>query len=151
MITTNVVYLMYRNLSNNNSKLNIMTQLEQFKQITNVTSKVMDLYKNNEITIEQISKIWWTFAPNSNTPNCWPSRILKKNDIDLTDELGENWDKILDLFVEEPSYLIFTYCPRNKIEFSFDLFFEIWSGLDEAVVAYNQMVEKEEINFETML
>lgn len=86
-------------------------QCNNMLKIVKVLEKTKNLFERKEISLEQITTIYQTFAPCYILPNAWPSRILEKlgeegYQKEIKKELGEEYESILDCFVDCPGYSI---------------------------------------------
>lgn len=117
-----------------------MTKLETLKSLSKTVDKLFDLYEKETITLDQIDPLWTAFSPM--VPNAFISTVLEKYSEDYSEELGENWKQIVDLFVEAPSYLIYTYCPDKNMEFNSNLFYHIWNVIVDAYLIENNNEKK---------
>jgi len=124
-------------------------EAKELKQIATVAERTLRLYINGSIEEDQINEIFHTFTHSG--PNCWPSRIIKKimNDEDwrgsFEDNLGKDYERILDLFVSSPGYYIGTY------GFSIEKAFGIILSLSHIVDEYERFTRKKAGVFEGML
>jgi len=82
---------------------------KELKNISNTIKTLNSLLNKNKIEKNNFGAIYAAFVDDCG-PNCWPSRILQKQDDETIEliirEIGEKWESIIDQFVKNPNLVI---------------------------------------------